>query len=36
MALTDTAIRNATVDSKPKKLSDAGDLFLLSNPNGSR
>jgi len=36
MALTDTAVRTAKVDSKPRKLSDAGGLFLLVNPNGSR
>jgi hypothetical protein len=36
MAPTDTTIRNTKVDSKPKKLSDGGGLFLLLNPNGSR
>lgn len=36
MPLTDTAIRNAKPRAKPYKLSDAGGLHLLVNPNGSR
>lgn len=36
MPLTDTAIRNAKLRATPYKLSDAGGLHLLINPNGSR
>lgn len=36
MPLTDTAIRNAGPGEKPYKLSDAGGLFLLVNPNGAK
>lgn len=36
MALNDTALRNAKPKDKPYKLSDAGGLFLLVQPNGSR
>ena len=36
MALTDTAIRNAKAAEKPYKLSDAGGLFLLVAPSGSK
>lgn len=36
MALNDTALRNAKPKEKPYKLSDAGGLFLLVQPNGSR
>jgi integrase len=36
MALTDTALRNAKPRPKPYKLSDAGGLFALVQPNGSK
>jgi integrase len=36
MSLSDTFIRNAKPADKPKKLWDAGGLFLLLNPQGSR
>ena len=36
MPLTDATIRNASPANKPRKLSDAGGLYLLLNPNGSR
>ncbi len=36
MALTDTAIRAAKPKPKPYKLSDAGGLYLLINPSGSK
>ena len=36
MALSETAIRSAKPEPRPKKLSDGGGLFLLLNPNGSR
>lgn len=36
MALTDTAIRAAKPQESPYKLSDAGGLYLLVNPTGSR
>lgn len=36
MALTDTALRSTKPKDKPYKLSDAGGLFLLVQPNGSR
>lgn len=36
MALTDTAIRNAKPDKKPRKLFDGGGLYLLVQPSGSR
>ena len=36
MALTDVAIRKASLPDKPKKLSDGGGLYLLLNPNGSK
>lgn len=34
--LTDTAIRSAKPKDKPYKMGDAGGLFLLVNPNGSK
>lgn len=34
--LTDTAIRNARSEAKPKKLSDGQGLYLLLKPSGSR
>lgn len=36
MALTDTAIRNAKPEDKPRKLADEKGLFLLVHPNGSK
>lgn len=36
MPLTDTLIRNRKPDTKPVKLADAGGLYLLIGPNGSR
>lgn len=36
MALTDTACKNAQPKEKPYKLSDAGGLYLLIQPNGSK
>ncbi|CAM3088834.1 integrase arm-type DNA-binding domain-containing protein [Paracoccus nototheniae] len=36
MALTDVACRAAKAESKPRKLSDGGGLFLLVQPNGSK
>jgi integrase len=36
MSLTDTAVRNAKPEAKPKKLFDGGGLFLLVTPSGSR
>ena len=36
MALTDTAIRSSKPKDKPYKLSDAGGLYLLVNPTGSK
>lgn len=36
MPLTDTAIRSAKPDTKPRKLTDGNGLYLLLNPNGSR
>ncbi|MDO5630526.1 MAG: integrase arm-type DNA-binding domain-containing protein [Paracoccus sp. (in: a-proteobacteria)] len=36
MALTDTALRGLKPESKPKKYSDGGGLFLMVNPNGSK
>lgn len=36
MPLTDAACRGARADSKPKKIGDAGGLYLLVKPNGSR
>lgn len=36
MALTDTAIRNAKPEDKPRKLADEKGLFLLAHPNGSK
>lgn len=36
MPLTDTAIRNAKPKGKPYKLGDAGGLFLLIQPSGSK
>ena len=36
MPLTDTAVRKAKPDKKPRKLFDGKGLFLLLNPNGSR
>lgn len=36
MALTDTAIRNAKPREKATKITDAGGLYLLLNPNGSK
>lgn len=34
--LTDTAVRNAKPQAKPYKLTDAGGLFLLVQPNGAK
>ena len=36
MALTDTAIRNAKPKDKPYKVADAGGIYLLVNPRGSK
>ncbi|RYI16689.1 MAG: DUF4102 domain-containing protein [Acetobacteraceae bacterium] len=36
MALTDSAIRAAAARDKPFKLGDAGGLYLLVNPGGSK
>lgn len=36
MALTDTAIRNAKPGSKPKRLFDAGGLYLEVSPSGGK
>ena len=36
MSLTDTAIRKAKPAGKPIKLTDAGGLYLLLQPNGAR
>ncbi len=36
MALTDTAIRNAKPDDKPRKLADGKGLFLLVTPKGGK
>jgi len=36
MPLTDTAIRNAKAEDKPRKLFDGGGLFLLVTPAGGR
>lgn len=36
MALTDTAVRNAKPESKPRKLADEKGLFLLIHSNGSK
>jgi integrase len=36
MALTETAIRNAKPQPKPRKLADTGGLYLLLTPKGSR
>ncbi|MFX1763299.1 integrase arm-type DNA-binding domain-containing protein [Paraburkholderia sp. A1RI-2L] len=36
MALTDTTIRNAKPDDKPRKLFDGGGLFLLIAPTGGK
>ena len=36
MPLTDIAIRTAKLKDKPYKLSDAGGLYLLIQPNGSK
>lgn len=36
MALTATTIQKARPAGKPRKLADAGGLYLLLNPNGSR
>lgn len=36
MPLSDTAVRNAKPQDKPHKLADAGGLYLLVNPTGSR
>jgi integrase len=36
MPLTDTAIRTAKPDAKPRKLFDGSGLFLLLQPNGAR
>ncbi|MGH8501756.1 MAG: Arm DNA-binding domain-containing protein [Gammaproteobacteria bacterium] len=34
--MTEATIRSAKPGDKPRKLSDAGGLYLLLNPNGSR
>lgn len=36
MPLTDTAVRNAKPEDKPRKIADEKGLFLLVNPNGSK
>lgn len=36
MALTDIQVRNAKPKDKPYKLSDAGGLYILVQPNGSK
>ena len=36
MPLTDAKLRSAKADEKPYKISDAGGLYLLVKPNGSR
>ena len=36
MALTDTKIKNAKPEEKPYKMGDAGGLYLLVNPSGSK
>lgn len=36
MALTDTKIKNAKPEEKPYKMGDAGGLYLLVNPGGSK
>ncbi len=36
MPLTDTAVRNAKPEPKPRKLADEKGLFLLVHPNGSK
>lgn len=36
MPLTDTACRNAKPGPKPRKMADAGNLYLLVQPTGSR
>lgn len=36
MPLTDVAIKNSTPVDRPTKLFDAGGLYLLVKPNGSR
>jgi integrase len=36
MPLNDPAIRNATTDTKPKKLYDSGGLYLLVTPTGGK
>ena len=36
MPLNDPAIRNATTDTKQKKLYDSGGLYLLVTPNGGK
>jgi integrase len=36
MPLNDPAIRNATTDTKPKKLYDSGGLYLLVTPSGGK
>lgn len=36
MPLSDASIRNAKPQEKPYKLADAGGLYLLVNPTGSR
>lgn len=36
MALTETAIRNAKPQAKPRKLSDGGGMYLLLTPKGGR
>ena len=36
MPLTDTKIKTAKAKEKPYKLTDAGGMYLLVNPNGSK
>lgn len=36
MPLSDTAIRKAKPEAKPKKMADGGGLYLLLNPNGGK
>ena len=36
MALTDLAIRNVQPSTKPQKLSDGGNLYLLVTPAGGK
>jgi len=35
MAVTDTQLRNAKGQTKPRKIADGGGLFILINPDDS-